>query len=207
MTVHNTRLERQQVTAPTIPLPDDSSTRSRPSSRRHSPIGSTRAHPALQPRLRGHHKRLIHTDRHTPRRTTTRTTATTSSSSAPKVLLAPLPQEGLHPHTVPGIRLDDGSQDIPRDGHQLDDKVDERPDDHGHQHGRGQAAAAHAARGADQRERVGEGDEVAHDGEQPPDRGGPELHVQPAAAVAVDPPLVAPGLAADGLEDPLVLLV
>ena len=185
------------ATAPGPPLPHGRLGRRSARGRRHGPVSSTGAHPALHdPGLRCDHQRRVVDGGH----------AAAPGRGPPQTLLAPPAQERLDPLAVPRVGLDDGRQDVAHDGHQLDDEVDEPPRQHRHQHA-GRQAAANPACGADQRDGVGEGHEVADDREQAPDRGGAELHVQPAAAVAVYPPLVAPGLLTDRLKDALVLVL
>lgn len=105
----------------------------------------------------------------------------------------------LHAHQIPRIRLNNRRQHITDHRNELEREVDGAPDEHGGDEERRQAAVD-AARQPHERQGVQQRDNVADDGKEGPQGHGAELHVQAAAAVAVDPPLIAPGFGAEGLE-------
>lgn len=169
---------------------------SRPHRTVRRPCGrGARHHTALRRGLRGHQQRLVGTRRRRRRQ---------QHPGLPQAALAAGAQERLDAREVARVGLDDGGDDVAGDGDQLDEEVGGGPGEQDEGQARGQAALDAAGGGADEAQRLQEGDDVADDGDEAPEGGGAELQVQAAAAaaaaVAVDEPLVAVGLAPDGLE-------
>lgn len=179
-----------------------SSSRSSPHRPIRRPRGrAARHHPALGPGLRGHQQRLVVT----PIGTRTRRRRQQEPGVAQAALAAGA-QERLDVGEVARVGLDDGGDDVADDGDQLGEEVGGGPGEQDEGQVRGQAAVDAADRGAHEAQRLQQGDDVADERDETPQGGGAELQVQAAeaAAVAVDEPLVAVGLAAQGLEDACV---
>lgn len=183
------------------------SSRDRPIRRARSPAGrgggsSSGAHAPLRRGLRCHQQRLVRA--RAGARHDIDAGAGDDLPSLAQAALAAGAQEGLDVHEVARVGLDDGGEDVAGEGDELDGEVGGGPGEQQQQQARWEPPVADAAGGADEAEGVEERDDVADDGEEPPEGDGAELEVGPAeaaAAVAVDEPLVPVGLAPEGGED------
>lgn len=82
-----------------------------------------------------------------------------SGGAGARPLACPLPQEGLDPHAVARVGLDDGREDVAHDRDELDSEVDQGPEEH-RREGRGGQASLDLPRGADEGQGVDERDYV-----------------------------------------------